>query len=159
MVGSKLLGPVGMVMIRGMTHGKWKWSSMLVADGVGVGIGTGFIGLVEGRGHCFGVTPNVEQILLVARVEASLAVNMMVFLYHRVWEMWGDLGEGDLLGGMTVGVDGTARIEGVVETRVALEFSPWGELLATVLSWSTSEPQLTLTARKLFEKVVAAWYA
>ena len=60
---------------------------MLVADGVGVGIGTGFIGLVEGRGHCFGVTPNVEQILLVARVEASLAVNMMVFLYHRVWEM------------------------------------------------------------------------
>ena len=38
--------------------------------------------------------------------------------------MGGDLENGSPLGGMTVGVDGIARVEGAVGMRVALESSP-----------------------------------
>ena len=57
---------------------------MLVDDGVGVGARTGSTGSVEGRGHHFGVAPNVERTLLVAEKEASLVANMIVFLHHKV---------------------------------------------------------------------------
>ena len=87
MIGPKSLGPVEMVMVGGMTHREWGQLSMLVADGVGVGTRMGSIGWVKGRGHCFGVAPNMEQMLLVVGVEASLVVNMMAFLYHRVWKI------------------------------------------------------------------------
>ena len=56
-------------------------------------------------------------------VEANLAVNMMAPHQHRVWEMGGDLGDGGLLGGMMVEVDGTAGVERTVGMRVVLESS------------------------------------
>ena len=87
MIGSKSLGPMEMVMVGGMTHREWGQSSMLVADGVGVGTRMGSIEWVKGGGHCFGVAPNMEQMLLVVEVEASLVVNMTAFLHCRVWKI------------------------------------------------------------------------
>ena len=83
MIGPELLGLAGMVMEGSTTHVGWGLSSMLVGSGVGVGIRTGFIGLMEGEGHHFGVAPNVEQTLLVVEEEANLAANMTVFFLHR----------------------------------------------------------------------------
>ena len=60
MFGSKLLGPEGMVMVEGTTHGEWGQSSMLGVDKAGVGIEMGSTVLVGGGGHCFGIVPNVE---------------------------------------------------------------------------------------------------
>ena len=51
---------------------------MPVVDGDGVGTRMGSTELVGGGGHHFGVAPNVEQMLLVAGVEANPVVNMMV---------------------------------------------------------------------------------
>ena len=48
-------------------------------------------------------------------------VNMTAPRWRRVWEMGGDLEDGGPLGGMTVGVDGTVGVNGMVGTRVALE--------------------------------------
>ena len=66
---------------------------MLVDNGVGVGTGTGSIGSVRGEGLHFGVAPNMEQTLLVAGKEASLAANTTVFLCHmykeEYEEIWG----------------------------------------------------------------------
>ena len=95
-----------------------------MVDGVGAGIGMGSTGLAEGGGYHFGVSPNVEQTLLVVGVEASLVINMMAFLCHRMWEIWGDFGKGGPLGGMMAGVDGMAGVEGTVGTRVVSESSP-----------------------------------
>ena len=58
------------------------------------------------------------------RIEANLAVNMMGSHQHRVWEMGGDLGDGGLLGGTMVGVDGMAGVDGMVGMRVVSESSP-----------------------------------
>ena len=60
MIGPKSLGPVGMVMVGGMTHKRWGQSFTLVDDGVGVEIRMGSTQSVKGEGHCFGVAPNVE---------------------------------------------------------------------------------------------------
>ena len=57
---------------------------MPVVDGAGVGTRMGSTELMGGGGHCFGVAPNVEQMLLVAGVEANLAVNMMVPCQCRI---------------------------------------------------------------------------
>ena len=101
----QLPGPGGMVMTGGTICGKWGQSSMPVVDEAGVGIRMGSMESAGGGGHPFGVAPNVEQTLLVVRIEANLAVNMMAPCQHRVQEMGGDLGDVGLLGGTTVGVD------------------------------------------------------
>ena len=93
-------------------------------DEARAGIRMSSIELVGGEGHHFGAASNVEQMLLVAGVEANLAVNMMAPCQHRMWEMGGDLGDGGLLGGMMVGVDGTAGVDGMVRMRVVSESSP-----------------------------------
>ena len=49
---------------------------------------------------------------------------MMGSHQHRVWEMGGDLGDGGLLGGTLVGVDGMAGVDGMVGMRVVSESSP-----------------------------------
>ena len=59
---------------------------MLLDDEAGVGIKMGSTRLVEDGGHHFGVTPNVEQTLLVAGEEASPVANMTAFFHHRVQE-------------------------------------------------------------------------
>ena len=97
---------------------------MPMVDGAGMGTRMGFTELVGDGGHCFGVAPNMEQTLLVAGVEANLVVNMTVHHWHRVQEIEGDLGDGSLLGGTMAGVDGMARVEEMVGTRVVSESSP-----------------------------------
>ena len=115
------LGPGGMVMIGDMIHGEWGQSSWPVLDGARAGIEMGSTELMGGGGCHFGVAPNVEQMLLVVEVEASLAVNMMAPCWCRVQEMGGDLGDGSLLGGTMAGVDGMIRVDGTVGIRVVSE--------------------------------------
>ena len=57
MIEPKLLGPAGMVMVGGMTCGKWGWSSTLVVDEVGAGIGMGSIELVKVEGATLELLP------------------------------------------------------------------------------------------------------
>ena len=57
-------------------------------------------------------------------VEANPAVNMMAPHRLRMWKMGGDLGDGGLLGGTMVGVDGIAGIDRMVGTRVVSASSP-----------------------------------
>ena len=50
---------------------------------------------------------------------------MMAFLRCKMWEgIQRDLEKGGLLGGIMVGVDGVAGVDGTVEMRVVLESSP-----------------------------------
>ena len=97
---------------------------MPVVDEAGAGIGMGSIESAEGGGHHFGVASNAEQTWLVAGVEVSPAVNMMVLCQCKVWEMEGDLGDGGPLDGMMEGVDGIVGVDGMVGTRVASESAP-----------------------------------
>ena len=51
-------------------------------------------------------------------------MNMMASHWRRVQKMGGDLGDGGLLGGTMVGVDGMAGVDGMVGMRVVSESSP-----------------------------------
>ena len=107
-----------MMMKGGTTYGGWGQLSMLANNGIGVGTGRGSTRLVEVEGHCFGVAPNVEWMLLVVGKKASPAVNMTAFLYCKMWEgIRGDLGKVDPLGGTMVGVQEMSGVDGMVETK------------------------------------------
>ena len=146
----KLPGFGRMVMAGDMICGKWEWLSMLGVDGARAGIRMGSTEFVEGGGCYFGVAPNVEWMLLVVEVEATLAVNIMAPCWCRMWEMGGNLWDGGPLGGTIMGVDGT------VGTSVVSESTLWGELPEIGSFLWVSKLWLILTVRELLENVVAA---
>ena len=51
-------------------------------------------------------------------------VNMTAPCWYKMQKTEGDLEDGGLLGGMMVGVDGTAGVDRTVGTRVVLKSSP-----------------------------------
>ena len=97
---------------------------MPVVDKAGAGIRMDFTKSVGGGGCHFGVAPNMEQMWLVAGVEANPVVNITVPCWCRMWEMGGELGDEGLLGDMMVEMDGMAGVDKMVGMRVILESSP-----------------------------------